>query len=162
MKLSETAIFIAIGIALVIGLRWYFVVYRNSAGVALGDFIGGIKAGSVERQYALIDDADKQQWPSAKDYDKEPLARGYTERISSVSLAPEVKDLKDPDVVTIEATLGVRGAAGKDLLDNGEAKTVVDKYTLRKDKEGHWKIWLTKSPPENLLKITPNPPGSSF
>ena len=163
MKLSETAIFIAIGIALVLGARWYFVVYRNSPGVALGEFIGGIKAGSVEKQYALIDDADKQKWPSQKDYDKVPLAHGYTERISSVSLAPEVKDQKDPDnVVTIEATLGVRGQAGKDLLDNGEAKTVTDKYVMRKDKDGHWKVWLSKAAPDNLLKITPNPPGDSF
>ena len=116
----------------------------------------------VERQYALIDDADKQKWPSQKDYDSVPLAHGYTERISSITVTPEVKDLKDPDVVTIDATVGVRGQAGKDLLDNGQAQTVTDKYTLRRDKDGHWKVWLSKSAPENLLKVTPNPPGSSF
>jgi hypothetical protein len=162
MKLSESAVFIAVAIALVIGLRWYFVVYKNSPGVALGEFIGGIKAGNVERQYAMIDDSDKQFLPTAKDYEKLPMSHGYTERITNVSMLPEVKDLKDPDVVTIETTLGVRGAAGKDLLQSGDATTVTDKYTLHKDKDGHWKVWLQKSPMTNLLKVQPNPPGDSF
>jgi len=162
MKLSEVAIFVAVGIALLLAGRWYFVVYRNSPGVALGEFLGGVKAGSVERQYAVIDDADKQAWPTQKDYDKEPIAHGYTERIMSTSIASEVKDPKDPDVVNIEATVGVRGPAGKELLDNGDTKTATDTYTLRKDKDGHWKVWLSKAPPTNLLHITPNAPGSSF
>src|SRR5579871_5916364 len=86
MKLSESAIFIAVAIALVIGLRWYFVVYKNSPGVALGEYLGGIKAGNVERQYAMIDDSDKQFLPSQKDYAKLPMARGYTERFTNISM----------------------------------------------------------------------------
>lgn len=163
MKLSETAVFIAIGVTILLAARWYFVIYRNSPGVALGEFIGAINAGNVSRQYSLIDDADKQEWPSEKEYEsKVQLARGYTERISNTSIAPAVKDEKHPDIVTIEATLNLRGVGGKDLLDNGDAKTAVDTYTLRKDKDDHWKIWLTKSPPNKLLAVTPNPPGSSF
>jgi hypothetical protein len=161
-KLSESAVFIAIAIALLLGARWYFVVYKNSPGVALGEFLGGIKAGNVERQYAMIDDSDKQILPSQKDYGKMQWARGYTERIANISMLPEVKDLKDPDIVTVEATLNVRGAAGKDLLQQGESTAATDKYTLRKDKDGHWKVWLQKSPMTSLLKVQANAPGDSF
>jgi len=162
MKLSESAVFIAVAIALVIALRWYFVVYKASPGVALGEFLGGVKAGNVERQYAMIDDSDKQQVPTQKDFEKLPFVHGYTERFTNITMLPEVKDPKNADVVTISATIGVRGAAGKDLLQQGEATTVTDTYTLRKDKDGHWKVWLQKSPMKNLLAVTPNPPGDSF
>jgi hypothetical protein len=161
-KLSESVVFVAIAIALIIGVRWYFVVYKNSPGVALGEFLGGIKAGNVERQYAMIDDSDKQLVPTQKDYEKLQWAHGYTERITGINMMPDVKNANNPDIVTIQATVGVRGAAGKDLLQQGESTTATDTYTLHKDKDGHWKVWLQKSPMTNLLKAPPNPPGDSF
>ena len=163
MKVSETGIFIAVGIGLLLALRWYFVVYKNSPAVALGDYIGGIKAGNVERQYALLDASDKQLVPTEKDYEKMcPQARGYTERVTGMNFATPVPDPKDPASVTIKATIFLRGPAGKDLIDNGQTVEVTDNYALHKDAEGHWKVVLHKGWPKNLLAQKANPPGDSF
>ena len=59
IQFSELIIMVAIAIGLAAGVRWYFVVYRNSPGFTLGEYLGAVKAGNVERQYELIDDADK-------------------------------------------------------------------------------------------------------
>lgn len=167
MKLSEAAVFVAIIAAILLAGRWYFFVYRTSPGVALGSFIGAMKAGSIEQQYALLDEEDKPFYPSQKEYDsKAPIAHGYTERISNVDLADAVPDPKNPDVVTIKATVTVRaGAQGTDpgsLTKVGDSQQATDTYTLRKDKDGNWKVDLSRSDLKNLLKITPNPAGSNF
>lgn len=163
MKLSELGIFIAMAIVIVLALRWYFVVYKNSPAVALGEYLGGIKSGNIERQYAMLDAADKRVLPSEDVYEKQcPQARGYTERIIGTTFAPPVPDPKDPAYCTINATISVRGPAGKDLIDNGQTTEVTDQYTMHKDAEGHWKVVLSKGWPKNLLAQKPNPPGSSF
>jgi hypothetical protein len=168
MKLSETGIFIAMGIIAVFAIYWYFTVYKHSPGVALNEYIGAIKSGNVEKQYAMLDAADKQMLPSEKEYEEKcKQARGYTERIIGVTLGKAVPDAKDPDpqhptTVSIEATVSVRGQAGKNLTDNGETAQATDKYVLHRDAEGNWKVVLSKGWPKNLLLQTPNPPGSSF
>lgn len=168
MKLSETGIFIAMGVIAIFATYWYFAIYKHSPGVALNEYIGAIKSGNVEKQYAMLDAADKQALPTAKDYeDKCQQARGYTERVIGVTLDKPVPDAKDPDpqhptTVSINATISVRGMAGKNLTDNGEIAQATDKYVLHKDAEGNWKVMLSKGWPTNLLKQTPNPPGSSF
>src|SRR5579862_4598752 len=163
MKLSEMAIFIAAVIGIVLAARWYFMVYRHSPGVALGHFLGAIKAGEGQQQYELIDEMDKQAIPTEKDYQKLPIAQGYVERITSVDLAEAVPDPKNPDMVTIKATLGVRGSSqGKQLYETGGGEAATDTYTMHKDKDGEWKVLLSQSPMTNLLKNTPNAPGSSF
>lgn len=163
MKLSETVIFIVAGIAILFALKWYFIDYKKSPGVALGDYIAGIKSGNVERQYALLDAADKRLLPTQEDYEKKcPQARGYTERVTGMNFATPVPDAKDPTYCSIQATIYMRGPAGKDLIDNGQASEASDKYVLHKNSEGLWKISLTKGWPKNLLLQKPNPPGSSF
>ena len=86
MKLSETGIFIAMGLSQFSATYWYFAIYKHSPGVALNEYIGGIKSGNVEKQYAMLDAADKQALPTEKDYEKKcQQARGYTERIIGVT-----------------------------------------------------------------------------
>ena len=163
MKLSETGIFIAMGVIAVFAVYWYFVIYKHSPGVALEEYIGAIKSGSVEKQYALIDASDKKMLPTEKDYeDKCKQSRGYTERVIGVTLGKPVPDAKDPATVSIDATITIRGSAGKNLTDNGESAQATDKYVMHKDAEGSWKVVLSKGWPKNLLAQTPNPPGSSF
>ncbi len=163
MKISEAAIFIAIAIGIIVAARWYFVVYRHSPGVALGNYLGAIKAGEAKQQYDLIDDSDKQAVPTEKDYEKLQMAEGYVERITNIDLAEPVPDPKDPNVVTIKATVSVRAPSqGKQLYDAGSNQTAVDTYTLHKGKDGEWKVVLSQSPMTNLLKNTPNAPGGSF
>ena len=168
MKLSETGIFIAMGVIAIFSIWWYFAVYKHSPAVALGEYIGAIKSGKVDQQYAMLDTAEKEFYPSEKDYEKNcQLARGYTERIINSNFGKPVAAAKDPDpahptTVSIDATLSVRGPAGKSLIDNGETSEVKDKYVMHKDAEGNWKVVLSKGWPENLLKLKPNPPGDSF
>ena len=163
MKLSETAIIIAGAIILLLALKWYFLDRKKAPDYALGEYIGGIKAGNIERQYALIDVGDKQLAPTQDDYEKKcPQARGYTERVTGWNFSPTVPDPKDPTYCSIQATIYLRGQAGKDLTDNGQAAEATDKYVLHKDAEGAWKVSLLKGWPKNLLLQKPNPPGSSF
>jgi len=169
MKLSEAGIFIIMGIIIVMSAWWYFAVYKHSPEVALGNYINAIKSGKVDVQYDLIDGEDKKLYlKSEKEYEKTcPMARGYTERISNYTLSRPVPDSKDPDpshpsMVSIEAYMKLRGQAGKNLIDNGQSADVNDKYVLRKDAEGEWKIVLSKGWPNNLVKQPANPPGDSF
>lgn len=167
MRLSEVAIFIAIVAVLLLAGRWYFFVYRTSPGVALDSFLSGMRAGNVAQQYALLDEQDKQFYSSQKDYDsKAPIAHGYTERISNIDMAPAVPDAKDPNTVTISATLtlraGSQGSSPESLLKTGDSQQATDTYTLHKDKDGNWKVVLSRSDLKNLLKITPNAAGSNF
>ncbi len=164
MKVSETAIFIVILILVVLGGRWYFFIYRKSPGYVLGQYISAMQTGNVVAQYDLIDDKDKQTYfPTKKDYEKEKEARGYTERISNISLGEPVSNAKNPDVVTIDAKFSLKGVfASKNLMDTAAVSTVTDKYTLQRDKDGAWKVVLEKSPMTNLLKNEANAPSSSF
>lgn len=169
MKLSETGIFIAAGVIIAFSVYWYFVIYKHSPEAALSDYIAAIKSGSVEKQFALIDQSDKKNYyTSEKVYERNcQQARGYAERVTGSTFKKAVPDPKDPDpanptTVTIQATISLRGPAGKDLIDNGQSAQVTDTYCLHKDSEDEWKVVLSKGWPENLLKQKPNPPGDSF
>lgn len=165
-KLSEMLIIAGIGLAILAGIRYYFVVYRNSAGFALGEYFGAIKSGDVDKQYALIDAKDKQQYfPTKESYEKDAKqARGYTTRITNVQMIETPPDPKKPDIAVIDATVSVRAAAGgKELYQTGETKDYSNHMYMRKDADGKWKVWLSKSIDKmDLLKAEANPPGSSF
>jgi len=164
MKVSETAIFIVLALLIVFGARWYFFIYRKSPGYALGQYISAMETGNVVAQYDLIDAKDKQSlFPTKKDYEKEKQVRGYTERISNISLAEPVLNAKNPDIVTVDATFSLKGVfASKNLMDTAAVSSVTDKYTLERDKEGAWKVALDRSPMTNLLKNEANAPSTSF
>ena len=163
MKMSETGIFIVLGIIGLLALKYYFVDYKQSPGYVLGQYIGAIKAGNVEAQYALVDDKDKKTLTTARQYEKTcKWARGYTERIMGSNFAKPVPDAKDPDILNIMATVQMRGQAGKELTDNGAVVTVIDKYALHKDASGAWKVLLSESDLSNMLKQTANPPSDPW
>lgn len=158
MRISEYLVaLIVIGLAIA-GVRYYFVVYRHSPGYALGAYLGAVKKGDPEAQYALIDDDDKRKFfPTLSEYEKTaPQARGYTERISSVTLSAEKIDPKKPHIAKIEAILRLR-RAGLEVYQ-AASDTYTDHYTLRKDREGEWKVWLGASE-INMLKSAPTPAG---
>ncbi|HLV81797.1 MAG TPA: hypothetical protein VKT32_16030 [Chthonomonadaceae bacterium] len=161
MGIAEWIVIIAFGVALYAGVR-YYINYRHGPTYALSSFLGAIKAGSVENQYSLIDESDKQNYyPTLSDYDKNcPLAHGYTERIESFTLTDSKIDPKHTTIAKIDSTETVRALSGsqsKDLL-NAESQTYTDHYTLHKDSKGDWKIWLSHSN-LGMTKATPNPPG---
>lgn len=156
VTLAEGIVIVLILAMIVAGGRYYFMVYRKSPGFVLGEFLGQVKKGDYETQYALLDDDDKRDYPTAKDYAKCQLARGYVARIVNVSLAPEVLDKKNPNVATIDATVGLRSLSGELYQTSSDAYS--DHYTLRKNGSGEWRVWLRRST-INMLKATPTPNG---
>jgi hypothetical protein len=165
MGLAEIIVSLCIVAALAWGVRYYFVVYRTSPGFVLGEYLGAVKAGNVPRQYELIDSADKKMLPTEADYEKNvQQARGYTARITNVQLSAPKPDAKNPDVATVEAAVSMRAPSqGQALYQTGETKDYKNTFTLRKDSNGRWKVWLTKSMPQmEMLTAKPNAPGESF
>ncbi len=155
---SEAIIMIAVVIAVIFGVRWYFSGYLKSPGYALGEYFGYVKKGNVEKQYEMIDASDKQQFfPTVKKYENDaPMARGYNMRIQDVKMSEPILDPKNPNVVKVPCAITVRDSAdGKELYQQG-TKTVEDEYTLRKNNNGEWKIWLQKSKRDLLNKVKPS------
>lgn len=160
IQFSEVIVIVAVAAGLIYGARWYFITYKNSPGYALGEYLGAIKAGNVDDQYALLDNADKQQfYPTRKSYERDaPQARGYTARISDVKVGKEQIDPKKPNLATIDVAISLRSAASGQQLYQTGTDNVDDQYVLRKDSNGKWKVWLERSR-RALLKIPPSPPG---
>ncbi len=157
-KFSEYAVIILIAVLLVAAGRYYFVVYRHSPGYVLGEYLGAIKKGDPEAQYALIDDDDKRLWyPTEDAYAKQAKqANGYTERIGSVAFSNEKIDPNKPNLAKVDATVSIRRAGEK--IYESASDTYTDHYTLRKDKDGNWKVWLKESQ-MNMLQSAPTPAG---
>lgn len=160
---AEALIFGLIAIVLVMAGRWYFLIYRQSPGFILGQYIGAIKAGNIEKQYELLSEMDKRYF-TLSDYEKRvPAARGYTERIVGFNVGTPVPNSKDPKVANVQATLTVRESAdGQALYQSGSTQDATDTYTMRRDKDGAWKLWLMQSDLTHLYKIKPSPAGSSL
>lgn len=156
---SEGIIFVVIVIGIFLGVRYYFNVYLKSAGYALGAFVGAVKAGNPETQFAMLDSNDQNSIGSLKNYEKQiPLGRGYATRIENFTLNEEKPNPQDPDEVTLKATLVVRGGATGKQLYQTSSQTVNDTYVLHKDSKGEWKVALSKSK-LGLLEVAPTPPG---
>ena len=159
VQFSEAIIMIAVVIAVIFGIRWYFFGYRKSPGYALTEYFGYVKKGNVEKQYEMIDASDKQAfYPTQQKYENDaPQARGYNMRIQDVKMSEPVLDSKQPNVAKVPCAITVRDSAdGKELYQQG-TKTVEDEYTLRKNNSGEWKIWLQKSKQILLKKVAPSP-----
>ncbi|MCS6776385.1 MAG: hypothetical protein RMJ43_05800 [Chloroherpetonaceae bacterium] len=160
IQLSEVIVIVAVIAGIFYAARWYFVIYKNSPGYVLGQYLGAIKAGNVVEQYALIDRSDKEKYyPTRQIYERDaPQARGYTARIADVKMGKEQIDPKNPNIATIDVGLTVRGTAAGQQLYQTSSENVEDQYVLRKDSEGKWKVWLERSR-RALLKVPPTPPG---
>ena len=160
VQFSELIIFIAAGIALVAGIRYYFFVYRTSAGYALGSFLNAVNHGDVETQYGMIDESDKRKFfPTLKEYENNvPLAHGYTERLTGWQ--PSQAPGGDPDKAKVNVTIDTRGlAGGKELYQTGGTQTVKDYYVLKKDGAGQWRLLLSESK-RQLVSVKPNEKSS--
>lgn len=160
IQFSEVIVMVVVVLGIAYGARWYFVTYRNSPGYMLGEYLGAVKAGNVEEQYALIDSADKQAaFPTRKAYERNaPQSRGYTARISDVKIGKEQIDPNKPNIATVPVSISVRTtASGQQLYQTG-TQTVEDQYKMRKDSNGKWKVWLAQSK-QKLLDVPPSPPG---
>lgn len=148
MKLSEMII-IGFIVAGLIGGGIYYWQSRQKATFALSQFLGYVNSGRAKDQYALLDDEDKQLLGSAQDYetnDQVPLGLGYAERIPKFTTGPELPDAKDPNVVSISVTMQVVDGGGtKELTQLAASKPYSDTFKVRKDKEGHWKVWLSQT-----------------
>lgn len=161
IKFSEIIV-IAFAIAgVVIGVRAY-LDYRHGPTFALSEFVGAIKSGNVENQYALIDENDKKNhFPTRHDYARlETISHGYTERIENTTYGPEQKS--GDDRVTIPMTNTLRAtSAGKALYENGQAKSYSDKIVMRRNSDGNWRVLLSASVDSkgklNLEQAEPSP-----
>ncbi|MCW3101030.1 MAG: hypothetical protein JWL77_6648 [Chthonomonadaceae bacterium] len=165
MKLSEMIVIGFLVAGLIAGGIYYWQ-YRQKAPYALSSFLGAVNSGRVKDQYDLLDDEDKQLLPDVQKYEASnevPLGLGYAERIPKFSLATEVPDPKNPDVVSIAATMQVVDGGGtKNLTDLAAAKPYTDTFYMHKDKDGKWKVWLSETFRKvngklNLMASPPSP-----
>lgn len=162
IRLPELIVMIAAVAAIVAGIRYYFFVYRVSPGYMVTEYWGAIKAGNVERQYALVSEKDKTRYyPTQKTYETQaPQSRGYTARVADVICSQEEKDARDPGIMRVKATISIRGSSSGKALYESDVTKYDDTYAMRKEGD-QWKVWLGKST-MNSLKATPSPPGDSF
>ncbi len=163
-NISEGIIFLVLIGAVIGGLYYYFFIFRKSANYALGEFFGDVGAGDAKSQYAMLDNADKQFWPTEKKYSDDTsisLAHGYTERIENVTMQPAI--IKGPGLDLIPTTLSVRSNMQHEALyQSGKTDTAKISCLMHQAPDGTWKIVISRSDFRQLLKITPNAPSSNF
>lgn len=151
-------------LAMLAGVRYYFIIYRRSAGFVLGQYINAINSGDLSAQYTLLDDADKKAFfPTQRDYENNaPQAQGYSSRITDVNISEEKPDPTKPAFAIVNAVVSIRGlSSGKALYQASDVKNYTDRYLLHKSEKGEWKLILSQSAQE-ILKAPPNPKGMPF
>lgn len=147
-KLTELLVWAVIIAALVYGGRWYFVVYRNSPGVALKSYIGAMNAGNSEAQYAMLSSTTKQQI-NEDAYSKLPVAQGLSARVANYTIKNVVET---GEKATANVTMQIR-KTGQELYQAG-SDSFDDNYLLRKETDG-WKIVLEKCKITSASAVTP-------
>ena len=138
--LSESFIFILMGVCLVgIGF-WYFQVYRKSPQVALQGFLGGVNSGNPEAQYSYLADSSKKYFGSESSYaDKYPLAYGLSARLATFTF--KNSELSG-DTWKTDVQMNVRKKTSEIL--NTASDNYTDHYVLQRE-SGVWKVVLEKS-----------------
>ena len=138
--LSEYIVFILMGVGIIAGAYWYFMVYQKSAGVALSHFLSAVNAGNVDSQYALISASSKADYKNKYTYDdKCPFAHGFSARLQNFSID---KLTESGDKADVDVTTTVR-KTGQELVQTG-SDNFKDHYILRKEADG-WKVDLHSS-----------------
>ena len=150
---------------IVYGAYYYFKVFKVSPAYMVSSYFGAIKSGNVKEQYELIDEKDKANfYPTLADYEKgAKQASGYNMRILDINVA-EATDVKEkkPDVVVFNATVKMRGATGsKELYQASDSKNYENRMVMHKDKDGQWKVWLSKSFDNMHILEAPVNPGEN-
>lgn len=138
--LSESFIFILMGVGLVAGAYWYFMIYQKSPQVALQGYLGALNSGNIEAQFNKLSENTKSKFKSKDDYDnKVPIAHGLAARIANFSIKNGVLsgDKWEGDV-----TMNVRQKT-ENLLATG-SDSFNDHYVLVKEATG-WKVDLVAS-----------------
>jgi hypothetical protein len=156
VQFSELIIFAVMGITLLAGIRYYFFVYKASAGYALGAYLNAVNHGDVDTQYEMIDEAEKRKnFPTKREYENlVPLAHGYTERITGWQ-PTKTREIGN-DKYEVDVTIDLRGlASGKELYQTGGTDSVKDYYVMKKDGSGDWRIIYSESR-RQLVTIKPN------
>ncbi len=146
IKFTEILVIGMVLFAIGVGVK-YSLDYRKSSGYALQQYFGAVKAGDVKAQYELLDDEDKANYmPDTAAYTKLFVqAHGYTSRVSNVTIEPTPVTPQTTEV-TLTATVSILASGtGKELYQAGTSKSFTDKYVMRKDKAGLWKLVLSKS-----------------
>jgi hypothetical protein len=142
---SEIAIFIAIGIGLLLAARWYFVVYKHSPTTALIGYIGAVKSGDVDAQYALLSEGTKKAYPSKSDYgSKWKPAEGMAGHMAgdfTVSNMVVSGDKAEADVNLAVRKGGGNSNGGTSGLLDVAAENYTDHYILRKE-GNEWRVAL--------------------
>jgi hypothetical protein len=146
------------------GVKYYFS-YRKSPSFALQQYFAQVKAGNVQAQYDLLDENDKKEYmPTKHDYAVAfTQSQGYAERVVDVTIEASPVSPSTSEV-TLNATVDIlANSKGKELYQAGSSKTFTDKYVMRKDPDGSWKLVLSKSGDGhgnlNLSKGEPTPPA---
>ena len=159
LRLPEIIVFIIIIAAVVMGVRYYFFVYRTSPSFALGEYLAAIKSGKVDQQYDLLDGSDKKKW-SLKEYEEQaPQAHGYTARIADVKMDDPKIDPKKPNIATVDVTVTIRKQSEGQALYQQSSDDYKDNFTMKQDSEGKWRVLISRWQ-RGILKAPPSPPGS--
>jgi hypothetical protein len=165
IKFTEIIVIVLILAAIGVGVNYYFN-YRKSPSFALQEYFAAVKAGNTKAQYDLLDDNDKKNYmPTKHDYTgKFKHAQGYAERVVDVTIdsSPVAPTSQE---VTLNATVDIlANSTGKELYQAGTSKGFTDKYVMRKEADGTWKLVLSKSGDGsgnlNLENGAPTPPSS--
>ncbi len=166
IKFTEIIVIAMVLAAIGGGVR-YYMLYKKSPTAALKGYFDAVKSGNVQAQYELLDDDDKAQYmPTSKDYSSHFVqSHGYTERVVDVTVDPTPVTPTTTEV-TLNATVNILGnSSGKELWQAGTSKGFTDKYVMRKDKAGLWKLVLSKSGDGNgnlTLKDAAPTPDSQY
>ena len=137
--MSESLIFIMIGVGLVAAGYWYFAIYRNSPQVALQHYIAAVNSGNVDAQYAMLSDTAKKWAGSQSNYaDKWPLAYGLSARVAQFTFS---NSQQNGDSWTTDVNMSVLKQTTS-LLATGSTK-YIDHYVMVKQPDG-WKVELEK------------------
>jgi hypothetical protein len=146
IKFTEIIVILMVLAAGGLGVR-YYMQYLKSPSAALQKYFSAVKGGNVQGQYDLLDDDDKTKYMADKAayVERFKQAHGYTERVTNVTIEAAPVDPAATEV-SLNATVDIlANSQGKELYQAGTTKGFTDKYVMRKDKEGAWKLVLSKS-----------------
>ncbi len=152
-RLTEIVVYVVLIAGAIYGTRWYFTEYLRSPKVALGRYLGYVKAGDVKAQYEMIAESSKRYFPTVSAYESkwEP-ARGFTGRLADWQMEPIAEK---GDRAEVKAILNVRKPG--QALYQAASDPYTDKYVLIKEKDG-WKVALDQSDLKSTAAAKPTRP----